>query len=144
MLPIGINTATYVHLQCKFSLSSECRYSTKGARGNETSVLSHIYQWVEFCAVSSHRHETISARPLFNHFALNTETASFFKMMEKQAHHNNVTTQKCEYMIWSFLNSHKVSNCRQFHNGIWTYAGACQSSCHHSLLLNRFAHNHTA
>jgi len=44
---------------------------------------------------------------------LNTETASFFKMMAKQVHHNNVTTENVSTWsnrFWTHAKSQTVDN----------------------------------
>lgn len=137
-----MNNATHVHLQGQFSLLSECQYIERRSLGNKTCVLPHIYQWVEFYAVSSHGNVTITAGLLFSHSALNTETASFFKIMENQVHHNNVTTKNvstwCDH-FWTHTKSQTDDNSTIVYE--LEQMSVYQSSCCHSVLLNGFAHN---
>jgi len=88
-------------------------HAERRAWGNKTRVLPHVYQRVEFYAVSSHGNVTITAGLPFSHSALKTETASFFKMVAKQVHHNNVTTKNpstWSSCFWTHTKSQTVDN----------------------------------
>jgi hypothetical protein len=76
---------------CDLVPQEESQYTERCARGAKTCVLPHIYWWVEPYAVSS-RDKIITAGLSFSLSALNKETAGYFKMIEKQVHHINVTT----------------------------------------------------